>query len=313
MYGSLLNNKNRNIKVTTDIEQNKQIPFLDIMITRREDKFCTKVYRKACATNQVPAFNSYTEMRYLRSAIRSDCIRAIRYCSNNKDRQQELDFIRQKFQQHGYPDMFINSTLQKTRSDLKLKARALPPPPDSGLPAPPTRLSVPFAGPSFYQPKRAASKIGIQLVSKSACTVGAVLCSKAKHHLPTQQESNVIYRIECSCNVDGEPVVYIGETDRELATRVREHRESWTGAVRSKAKTSAFSTHRNCTPAFDSTKILNRATHHQMRLLLESAYIRTVGRREAVLVSPNDANVNRNSGALLQDRWLPIIRSFCSH
>ena len=90
-------------------------------------------------------------------------------------------------------------------------------------------------------------------------------------------------------------------------------RESWTGAVRSKAASSAFSTHRDCTPSFDDVKILNRAAHHQMRLLLESAYIRTVGRRQTVLVSPNDSNVNRNSGTLLQDRWLPVIRSFCLH
>ena len=87
--------------------------------------------------------------------------------------------------------------------------------------------------------------------------------------------------------------------------------EAGTSEREPRANASAFSTHRDCTPAFDYAKILNRACHHQMRLLLESAYIRTVGRREAVLVSPNDANVNRNSGALLQDRWLPIIRRFC--
>ena len=140
-----------------------------------------------------------------------------------------------------------------------------------------------------------------------------MLCSKIKHHLPKQQESNVIYRIDCSCRVNGDPVVYIGETDRELGIRVREHRESWSGVVCSKANSSAFSSHRDCTPHFDDAKILNRATHHQMRLLLESAYIRTAGRRETVLVSPNDANVNRNSGSLLQDRWLPIIRRSCIH
>ncbi|KAF0290735.1 hypothetical protein FJT64_001180 [Amphibalanus amphitrite] len=132
--------------------------------------------------------------------------------------------------------------------------------------------------------KREASKIGIQLVSKPSLTIGSLLCSKAKHHLPKLQESNVVYKIECSCQVDGDPVVYIGETDRELGTRVREHRESWTGAVRSRANASAFSAHRDCSPAFDEVKVLNRASHYQMRLLLESAYIRTVGRREAVLV-----------------------------
>ena len=308
---NLLNSKDPNIRVTTDVEANRQLPYLDILITRQEDRFCTKVYRKECNTNQVPAFTSYTETRYLRSAIRSDCIRAIRYCTTIKARQKEFDFIRQKFRHHGYPISFIESTIKKAQADLKLKARALPSPPSSTSPAAPVRVSVPFAGSCFYQLKREASKIGIQLVSKPSLTIGSLLCSKAKHHLPKLQQSNVIYRIECSCQVNGDPVVYIGETDRELGTRVREHRESWAGAVRSRANTSAFSAHRDCSPAFDDVKILNRANHHQLRLLLESAYIRTVGRREAVLVSPNDANVNRNSGALLHDRWLPIIRRFC--
>ena len=236
---------------------------------------------------------------------------SFRYCSTIRDRQQELDFIRKKLHRHGCSRSFINSTPQKTITDIQLKTRALPAPSSASASPAPVRISVPFAGPCFYQLKREASKIGIQLVSRPSLTVGSLLCSKAKHHLPKLQQSNVIYRIECSCKVDGEPVVYIGETDRELETRVREHRESWTGSVRSKANASAFSAHRNCTPAFEDTRILDRASHHQMRLLLESAYIRTVGRREAVLVSPNDANVNRNSGALLQDRWLPVIRRFC--
>ena len=179
-----LNNKDQNIKVTKEIEENRQLPYLDIMITRGEDKFRTKVYRKACATNQVPAFNSYTDPRYLRSAIRSDCIRAIRYCSSSKDRQQEFAFIRRKFHQYGYPLTWISTTLQKTTADLQLKARALPAPAGTGAHLPPVWLSVPFAGSCFYQLRRAASKIGIQLVSKPPMTIGSVICSKAKHHLP---------------------------------------------------------------------------------------------------------------------------------
>ncbi|KAF0301812.1 hypothetical protein FJT64_025960 [Amphibalanus amphitrite] len=78
------------------------------------------------------------------------------------------------------------------------------------------RITVNFfrLGSCFYQLKREASKIGIQLVSKPSLTIGSLLCSKAKHHLPKLQESNVVYKIECSCQVDGDPVVYIGETDR---------------------------------------------------------------------------------------------------
>ena len=121
----------------------------------------------------------------------------------------------------------------------------------------------------------------------------------------------MVYQIECSCQVDGEPAIYIGETDRELATRVREHRDSWTGSARSKA-TSAFSTHRDCTPRFEDTKILDRAAHHQMRLL-KSAYVRTVGRREAVLLSPNDVNVNSNSQVCLIYLYITIVVYIFQH
>jgi len=308
----VLNSKNNNIKVTSELEENQQLPYLDILIRRERDKFHTTVYRKACATNQVPAYNSFTEMRYLTSAIRSDSIRAHRYCSSTKDREKELNFIRHKFHQHGYPLTIINTTISKACADLKLKARALPAPADSNNAPQPIRLSMPFAGSCFYQLKRAAYNIGIQLVSKPQRTVASVLCSKAKHHLPKEQDSNIVYLIECSCSVDGDPVIYIGETDRELQTRVKEHQDSWAGGVRSRSATSAFSTHRTCTPAFDRAEVLHHASHPQLRLLLESAYIRTVGRRETVLISPNDANVNRNSGTRLQDRWLPIIRPSCT-
>jgi len=143
-------------------------------------------------------------------------------------------------------------------------------------------------------------------------TVGSILCSKAKHKLAREQTSNLVYLIECSCTIDGEPVIYIGETDRELQTRVKEHRDSWEGRVKSRSEASAFSDHRACTPAFDRAEILAHATNPQIRLLLTSAFIRTVGRRETILTSLNDANVNRNSGTRLQDRWLPIIRPYCT-
>ena len=99
-----------------------------------------------------------------------------------------------------------------------------------------------------------------------------------------------------------EPIVYIGETDKELGTRVREHRESWIGAVHSKSQQFSIKLPPTCTTAFDDAKIINRATHHQMSLLLESGCIRTAGQRQAGLVPPNDASLNKNSDSLLQGR-----------
>ena len=52
---------------------------------------------------------------------------------------------------------------EQTQTDLQLKARALPPPPGSNSRPAPVRLSVPFAGSYFYQLKREAINIGVQM------------------------------------------------------------------------------------------------------------------------------------------------------
>ena len=38
---NMLNNKDTNIKVTAEIEKNRQLSYLDILITRRQDMFST--------------------------------------------------------------------------------------------------------------------------------------------------------------------------------------------------------------------------------------------------------------------------------
>ena len=185
---------------------------------------------------------------------------------------------------------------------LKLKARALP---DRNPPDPPIRVFVPFIGKAFYALQRSGRKIGIQFVAKSSCTISSLLCSRAKHRLSKEQESGVVYSIRCQCGS-----VYVGESGQELQMRMAQHRTQFnTGSNQS-----AFHGHVDCKPAYDpvtrkcfdpksdSIGILAREQHNRLRLLTESALIRTIGGRETILVAPNDANVNRNSGTLLDER-----------
>ena len=49
-------------------------------------------------------------------------------------------------------------------------------------------------------------------------------------------------------------------------------------------------------------------TNPRLRLLYESAFIRSHAERETVIRSPNDEAINRNSGLLFDQRWLPLMR-----
>jgi len=198
---------------------------------------------------------------------------------------------------NGYPSIFIQGAVSEAINNAKLKARALPP---VVPPAQPIRVSIPFFGVGFHVLRRKARRMGVQLVAASSSnTVRSMLCSSHKHHLAKEQESGVVYGIKCSCGS-----LYVGETGRELQDRLQEHERGWKKA----APTSAFGQHRDCQPAFAETQVLHRQRHDRLRLLAESAYIRTFGDRETIIEAPHDASINRNAGTLLDDIWLPILR-----
>ena len=62
--------------------------------------------------------------------------------------------------------------------------------------------------------RRVCRKINIRVVFKSGWTLRSML-TKVKDTLPPGKQSNVVYRIPCSCGQ-----VYIGETKRRLETRL---------------------------------------------------------------------------------------------
>ena len=157
---------------------------------------------------------------------------------------------------------------------------------------------MPFFGTGFHTLRRKARKIGVRLIATSPSTIRSTLCSQHKHHLPKEQESGVVYCIQCSCQS-----IYVGETGRELQDRVCEHEHSWKAGT----TTSAFGEHQSCQPAFEDTIILHREQHHRLRLLAESAFIHTLGKHQVIMESPQDASLNRNAGILVDDIWFPLL------
>ena len=303
-----LNQKDANIKVTLELESSGSLSYLDIEINRKTDGFTTKVHRKACNTLQIPAFHSFTEQRYLTAGIRSDAIRAFRYCSTASDRKAEISFVRRKFAAYNYPSSLIDSTINRALSDMRRERLASPQPQETPSQSP-IRLSIPYSGKSFYQLKRAAASIGIHLVSKPQHTLRSLICSTAKHHLPMKQKSQVVYMIKCSCTDGNNRRLYVGETDRELGTRVREHQDAW--RRNNSSTVSAFQLHKNCSPDFDNPKILATEPRRLHRLLLESAFIQSANNSNTIITSPNDTRLNHNSSYKLPERWLHLIRDIC--
>ena len=82
--------KTNSIKFTHEPEKNGQIPFLDTIITRREDgSIKLLVYRKATHTDQYLSFQSHHPLRHKLAVIRTLLERSDSIVREEEDRKQE--------------------------------------------------------------------------------------------------------------------------------------------------------------------------------------------------------------------------------
>ncbi|WAR29712.1 hypothetical protein MAR_003280 [Mya arenaria] len=97
-----------NIKFTHEEESNGAIPFLDTLITRKEDgSIQLVVYRKKTHTDQYLNFSSHHPLQHKLSVVRTLLDRCYNLVTETEDRDKEEEHVKQALGQCGYPDWTI--------------------------------------------------------------------------------------------------------------------------------------------------------------------------------------------------------------
>ncbi|BHF65854.1 hypothetical protein SprV_0200886700 [Sparganum proliferum] len=239
------------IQFTMEEEENNQLAFLDVLVCRKDcGGLKTKVFRKATNTMPVLNFNS-NSISHKRSCVMTLHRRVETHCSEPEDKIAELQYLRRVFKANGYPRNLANRCIRKrderpNRTDTK-SWRALP-----------YNKNVSEAVGRLLAP------LGVGIAHRPEATIRR-LVMKPKDPLPRQETSGVVYRIWCSCGESN----YVGETGRQLRTRMAEH----AAAVRrndASSQVAAHSTGLGHTFKFDEAEILARGDNRVGRELLES-------------------------------------------
>ena len=79
-----LNKQHKNIALTSEMEQNGSLSFLDIKISGENNKFATSVYRKPAFSGFFTNFESFISKCYKRSLTDTLLYRGFSLCSNNR-------------------------------------------------------------------------------------------------------------------------------------------------------------------------------------------------------------------------------------
>ncbi|VDP46919.1 unnamed protein product [Schistosoma margrebowiei] len=110
MYGLLnkLNTLQNHISLSCEEEKNDQLPFLDILLSRRENSSVKRsIFRKPTWTGQYLSYYSYCPVQYKRGLIRCLFNRLDRICTNDAI-DDDVKLLNKTLIENGYPLKFIN-------------------------------------------------------------------------------------------------------------------------------------------------------------------------------------------------------------
>jgi hypothetical protein len=104
---SYLNNQHPNIKFTLEVERDNKLPFLDVLVKRRHNKYVTTSYHKKTFTGVYLNWNSLTARRYKIGLIKCLLHRIWMICTEKEDRDLEIKQLKHTLEENKYPSHII--------------------------------------------------------------------------------------------------------------------------------------------------------------------------------------------------------------
>ena len=268
---SHLNSIESSIQFTCEVEKDRTLPFLDVLLHHNLDgSISTRVYRKPSNTGRYLDFSSHHPPSQKAAIVKTLFSRAKALSSSQEFVRDECFKIQSMLHQNNYPMKFVNRRFPSSSKSLQVKDKKK------------TRFAViPYVQGLSEAIKRILSPLDIQVSFQPHTNLRKML-SRVKDPTPTLQKSNVVYCIPCdTCHR-----VYIGQTSRLLKTRIDEHKRAVKFA---RIEESAVAEHIWVSKHqinFQSVAVLAHERNLHLRLMLESWYIRklpTINREKGVL------------------------------
>lgn len=265
----LLNSRHATIQFTVEKENDGQLPFLDLLVSRTADnKLKFGIYRKPTSTDRYITSDSNHYGAQKQAAFHSMVHRLFSIPMEKDDFVAERDKIHNAAVVNGYGKEFVDKILRKhQRKKHRLDATTLRPEKEEAQ-----RISLPFY-PKLTNPVQAVLKShGFHVVYKSGNTLKDHLCN-LKDRVASGEKSG-IYEIPCQdC-----PAVYIGQTRRKFRVRLREHKNAVDNERANDSSVAAHSTAQNHNINWPEAKLIKNVRKASQLNAWESMFIATSDR-----------------------------------
>lgn len=209
----IINGLHNNIQFTVETEERGQLPFLDILVKRGQENWDLQIYRKPTDTIRVIPNTSNHSYQHKMASFNHKIHRMLTLPISQEGVEKETRFILETANMNGYPQKMIADLIRKRRRDLQrttLTSLTTEQQAQRRIAMEFNRLSV------SLRPK--LRQHGIEIVFSNRNNKLGTLLGSTKDPVDNMSKSGV-YRITCpDCNR-----IYIGQTRRNLETRLKEH------------------------------------------------------------------------------------------
>jgi hypothetical protein len=220
LFLDFINNFHGNIEFTMDGENENKLSFLDVLVTRSGTKLTSSIYRKRTFTGLGTSYFSITPHLYKVNAIKTLISRAYHLCSTFRAFDDEVNFLRTFFANHGYPTYLLDKFLKVFLNKIYVSRPVV-----HTVAKEKVFISLPYLGDSSTNYVQSLKnflsshypQIDFKFCLKNSFKIRNFF--KYKDYLPSDVRSNIIYKFSCvACNGS-----YIGSTSRQARVRFSEH------------------------------------------------------------------------------------------
>ena len=204
-----INSINPHIQFTIETDK---LAFLDTMTSRINGQIAVEVYRKSTHTDKYLDFNSHHPNTHKRSVVNTLLDRADNIPSTRNGKRRERKHVMKVLENNGYPTQFIkncDSIRKGTNNKENTNEQAA------------SLVVLPYLKGISERILRVLRRENIKVGYKPMRTLNHCF-PKPKDKPSIMQSKEVVYKI-CCLNCD---FVYIGQTERALQTRIKEHQRA---------------------------------------------------------------------------------------
>lgn len=293
-FFNLLNGEHREIKFTVEVEEDKKIPYLDMMIQRtKELQIITNYYQKETSKNRLLNFNSEHPSTQ-KTGMAYGTISRILTLTSDINRNTAIDKIYNILTMNNYPHNLIKRLINKFEDKNKNKDKRQDNDKEKWIYR--SLSYTPHISESLKQLLTSYDK-NLRIGYKPEKTIKKIIKSPYTQ-TATMDKHNVIYKFKCNDCV-GE---YIGQTGQKLKNRIKQHKGDHKSKIIKANNTAAFQHSKNTghTFDFDNTQILKSESNLRKRLILEAINI-NIHKKTTINLKSDIDNLNPSYSQLIEN------------